>query len=191
MDTTRPSLLLRIRDRSDTGAWRTFDAIYRPILLRFARARGLNDVDAEDVTQHCMAAISDQIGEFSYDPVRGRFKGWLRTLVNNRIRNLLRDRREQQAKTADFQSPQQREPQPEEAFDNIWMEEHLWHCLRELQTEVEETTFKAFKFYVIDQQPIERVCAELSLEPSNVHTIKWRMTKRVGEKMKELLDGIE
>ena len=38
MDTTRPSLLLRIRDRGDAGAWRTFDAIYRPMLYRFALA---------------------------------------------------------------------------------------------------------------------------------------------------------
>ncbi len=191
VDTTRPSLLLRIRDRSDTGAWRTFDTVYRPMLYRFARARGLTAEDAEDITQQCLATISDRITEFSYDPQKGRFKGWLRTLVNNRVRNLLRDRHEQHGPTADLQVPQQREPEPDAAFDRIWMEEHLWHCLRELRSEVAEVTYLAFQQYVIEQRPLEDVCRELRLTPNNVYTIKWRLTERVAAQMRELLDGLE
>jgi RNA polymerase sigma-70 factor (ECF subfamily) len=190
LDTTRPSLLLRIRDRADASAWRTFDAIYRPMLYRFARASGLSHDDAEDVAQQCLTGISDRIGEFSYDPQKGRFKGWLRTMVNNRVRNLLRDRKDRQGSTRDFQQPQRREPLPDELFEKLWMQEHLWHCLREVRREVEERTFKAFQAYVIEQQPIEKVCAELSLKPNSVYTIKWRVTERVAEKMRELLDGV-
>lgn len=191
MDTTRPSLLMRIRDRGDAGAWRTFDTIYRPMLYRFGRASGLGHDNAEDVAQQCLTVITDRIGEFSYDPQKGSFKGWLRTLVNNRVRNLLRDRKDQQGSTHDFQRAQQRELLPDEVFEKVWMEEHLWHCLRELRDEVEETTFNAFRAHVIDQQPIEQVCAALNLKPNNVYTIKWRMTERVAEKMKELLHGVE
>lgn len=191
MDTTRPSLLLRIRDRADTEAWRTFDAVYRPMLERFARSRGLAADDAEDVAQQCLSAVADKIAEFSYDPAQGRFKGWLRTLVNNRVRNFLRDRHEQQGRTADFSAAQQRETSPDAAFDQIWMEEHLWHCLRELRGEVDEATYLAFQHYVIEQWPVERVCTALGLSASNVYTIKWRLTERVAAKMSELLDGTE
>ena len=54
MDTTRASLLLRIKDTRNTHAWAEFDAIYRPMLYRFARARGLDDAAAEDLVQHCI-----------------------------------------------------------------------------------------------------------------------------------------
>ncbi len=191
VDTTRPSLLLRIRDRSDAGAWRTFDAVYRPMLQRFARARGLSTEDAEDVAQQCLTVVADRIAEFSYDPQKGRFKSWLRTLVNNRVRNLLRDRHERPGQTSDLHNLAESDPTPDEAFDRIWLEEHLWHCLRELRGEVEETTYLAFQRYVIEQQPIGQVCQELNLTPGNVHTIKWRMTQRVAASMKELLDGLE
>jgi RNA polymerase sigma-70 factor (ECF subfamily) len=191
VDTTRPSLLLRIRDRSDTDAWRTFDAIYRPMLQRFARARGLDQDAAEDVTQQCLAAIYDHIGEFNYDPSKGRFKSWLRTLVNNRVRDLLRVQRDRQGDTGAFRQAQQREDSPEDVFEQIWMEEHLGHCLRELRCEVEETTFKAFWDYVMEEQPIEHVCAALNLKPNNVYTIKWRLTERIAAKMKELVDDTE
>ncbi len=112
-------------------------------------------------------------------------------MVNNRVRNLMRDRKDRPAKTDDFDRNQQREPQPDEVFDTIWMEEHLWHCLRELKDEVDESTYKAFQFYVLEQRSIEDVCAELRMKPNNVYTIKWRMTEKVGAKMKELLDGDE
>ena len=90
MDTTKVSLLLRIRDPRDQSAWELFDEIYRPILLGFARTRGCNDADAEDVVQFCMTAVHQHIREFDYDPGRGRFKGWLSAIVNNRVRNLKR-----------------------------------------------------------------------------------------------------
>jgi RNA polymerase sigma factor (sigma-70 family) len=191
MDTTRPSLLLRIRDRSDGSAWTTFVSIYRPMLMRFARARGLSEADAEDVAQHCLAAVAEKIAEFSYDPQKGRFKGWLRTLVNNRIRNLLRGGGQSQADSAVLAEAAQREPGPEETFERIWLEEHLWHCLRELRAEVEETTYQAFVQYVVEQRPVEEVCAALHLAPGNVHTIKWRLTARVAARMRELVDGCE
>ena len=84
VDTTRPSLLIRIRNREDQAAWVTFDHIYRPMLYRFAQSRRLGHEDAEDVVQHCMSAIQEHIGRFDYDPDRGRFKAWLRTMVDNR-----------------------------------------------------------------------------------------------------------
>lgn len=191
MDTTRPSLLLRIRDRADVGAWRTFDALYRPMLERFARGRGLRPEDAEDVAQHCLTVIADRIGDFSYDPQKGRFKGWLRTLVNNRVRNLLRQRAAGPLSAAELADLGDDAAAPDEAFDRIWLEEHLWHCLRELEGEVEETTFRAYKRHVIEQAGVEEVCRELNISAKNLYTIKWRLTQRVAAKMRELLDGLE
>ena len=105
MDTTRKSLLLKIKNRDDSGAWREFVSLYRPILLRFARARGLDADSAEDVAQHCLEAIVRHINSFEYDPQKGGFKKWLRTLVNNRIRSLFRKKRELPAESAVFRRP--------------------------------------------------------------------------------------
>ncbi|MGE3181082.1 MAG: RNA polymerase sigma factor [Phycisphaerae bacterium] len=187
MDTTRPSLLIRIRDRSDEAAWRAFDAIYRPMLLRFAKAHHLPDAEAEDVAQHCLSAFNRKLDEFEYDRGRGRFKGWLRTLVNNRVRNLWRDRRNVAALNGTDELTPDLQEQPDQAFERIWMEEHLWHCLRELQTEVDPGTFAAYEAYVLKQEPAEQICARLGISRGNLHTIKWRLTERVAVKMRELL----
>ncbi|MFH1417663.1 MAG: sigma-70 family RNA polymerase sigma factor [Planctomycetota bacterium] len=189
METTRASLLVRIKDRHDTEAWRMFDAIYRPMLYRFSVSRGLDHAQAEDVVQQCMVAVNSHINSFEYDPRKGRFKGWLRTMVNNRIRNLARDRHEQLAESQDFRRGQQCEQSPEELFDKLWMDEHLKHCLLMIREEVEDATFRAFSCYVIEEQPVEKVCEELGITANRLYKIKWRLTQKLSEKMKELLEG--
>lgn len=191
MNTTRASLLIRIKDPSDSMAWRDFDAIYRPMLHRFATLRGLDHSAAEDVVQHCMVAIHEHIRGFEYDPKKGRFKAWLRTMVNNRIRNLHRNRHEDEAKTQDFKRGQDRELSPDEAFDKVWMEEHLRHAMQDLRREAGDTTYAAFTAYAIDARPVEEVCKEFDLSANQLYKIKWRLTQRLSEMMKELLGESE
>lgn len=189
METTRPSLLLRIRDPADGESWSTFHDLYRPILLRYALARGLSHADAEDVTQHVLASIHASIEAFEYDPAQGRFHGWLRTIVNNRVRNLMRDRDTERghgellASERDEVDPA---PTPDRVFEELWMQEHLWHCLREVRSEVNERTYAIFERLVLEEIPVARICEEFGVDRGSVYTIKWRVTKRVAERMNRL-----
>lgn len=191
MNTTRISLLLRIKDVEDADAWAEFDAIYRPMLSRFAAARGLQQADVEDVVQHCMAAIHTHIETFEYDRQKGRFKAWLRTIVNNRIKNIARKRREGIAESGDLKRLKAREPAVEEVFDRVWMEEHLKHALRLLRLEMDETTLAAYEAYAVRGRPAEDVCRDLGVSTSQLYKIKWRVTRKLGEIMKALLEGTD
>lgn len=188
MHTTRHSLLLRIKCSEDNASWAEFDGIYRPMLRRFALSRGLDDASADDVVQHCMISVHEHIRGFEYDPSKGRFKSWLRTLVNNRVRNLHRDRHEQSARTGDFVRGQARELPPEEAFDRIWMEEHLRHCMRRVRDEETAEHFEAYRAYAIDEKPVEEVCGRYGLSANQLYKLKWRITQRLTELMKDLVE---
>ena len=191
MDTTRPSLLIRIKDLGSRNAWNEFDAIYRPILFRYARSRGLEYTSAEDVVQHCMATIQKHIGSFEYGPCKGRFKSWLSVLVTNRVRDMFRRRLPKQADTGDFRVAQQREPSPEETFEKVWLDEHLKFCLARIRAEVEPQTYEAFRRHVIKDEPAERVSRDLEMTPNNLYKIKWRLTHMLREEMKALLGSEE
>jgi len=187
MKTTRLSLLLRIKDPRDAEAWAEFDSIYRPMLYRFAKARLLTDDEAQDVVQFCMAAIHRHIGHFDYEPRKGRFKGWLRTIVANRVKNLARARRDQPGKSDDFRRQQTRERTPEEEFDQVWMEEHLRTALSQVREDVTEKSFIAFQRYVIDEEPLDQVCGDLKVTKDQLYKIKWRLTRKLRERMTELV----
>lgn len=184
MDTTRLSLLLRIRDPRDSSAWSRFDAIYRPLLLRFARARGCNDADGEDVVQFCMTAVHRHITEFDYDPGRGRFKSWLSTIVNNYVRNLRRRRPE--FGESGLSRVEDSGTTPDQEFERIWMEEHLQHCLRELREEEDEISVTAFSRYALQGEAVETVCAATGLAPNQLYKLKWRLTRRLQAMLSEL-----
>lgn len=187
MDTTRFSLLFRIKNPANQAAWGEFDAIYRPMLTRFVRMKGLSGADADDIVQQCMMAVHKHIGGFEYDPQKGRFKGWLRTMVGNRVRNHFRDKREYEGGTGVFSALPDSEHAPDEAFDRVWMEEHLRHCLNQVRAEATPQEYDAYQRYVLDEQSVEDVCAAFSYTAQQLYKIKWRLTQKVSEKMRELL----
>src|SRR6516162_6197459 len=89
---TRASLLVRLRDGGDTGAWREFVHLYAPIIYGFARKRGLQDADAADLMQEVLRSVSLAAKRLEYDPARGSFRGWLFTVTRNKVFNFLESR---------------------------------------------------------------------------------------------------
>lgn len=183
METTRASLLLRVRDHEDSDAWEEFVALYRPLLERYARARGLNADEVEDVAQHCLLTIARKMGEFDYDPQRGRFRGWLRKMVNDRVASVFRRRRERLADSADLERPQVREEPPDAVWQRIWLEEHLKYCMGQVRDQVAPKTFEAFQQFAVENRPIDEVREALGMSANQVYVAKSRVTQRLRELM--------
>jgi len=187
MESTRVSLLLRLKDRDNARAWVEFTTIYRPILLRYAKARGLNSHDAEDIAQECLAQFHHSMGRFKYDKARGGFKRWLRVMVKRRVINRLRKRRECLAESGVFRRPQMREGSPEEAFEKIWLDEHLRFCLTKLRDEVEPETCEAYQRLALDGWSVDQVCRTFDITANNAYVIKSRLTARLRALMAEIV----
>ena len=85
---TRESLLIRVRDPNDRDAWDQFVSIYRPVVYRLARLRGLQDADALDLTQRVLLSVSQSIEK--WQPREGvKFRSWLATVAKNAVINSL------------------------------------------------------------------------------------------------------
>ena len=57
---TRSSLLIRVRDPADQAVWHEFAEIYRPLILRLARQKGMQEADADDVAQEVLVFVSKE-----------------------------------------------------------------------------------------------------------------------------------
>ncbi len=78
---TSVTLLRRLRrDPADQEAWAEFVERYGRMIFRWCRRWGLQEADAEDVTQNVLVELSRQMRTFVYDPA-GRFRGWLKTVA--------------------------------------------------------------------------------------------------------------
>ncbi len=187
METTRASLLQRVKDPRDQTSWREFYQIYQPLLYRYARARGLDRENAEELTQQCLALLTTKMPEFEYSREKGGFKHWLRRIANNKVNDLFKKRRLPLAQSGDFRRPQHRELSPDELWEQQWQKRHLQYCLREIQSEVGASTYQAFQYHVLSGWPVERVAETLNISADQVYTAKSRITRRLRSKMRELM----
>src|SRR5262249_49148781 len=82
---TRPSLLIRVRDPQDAKAWGQFVTLYGPMIYQFARKQSLQDADASDLTQIVLHAVINAMKRLDYDPKRGLFRSWLYKVLRNKL----------------------------------------------------------------------------------------------------------
>ena len=80
---TRDSLLLRICDSQDRDAWFEFVSIYRPLIYRVGRRHGLQDADAQNLTQEVLQKVQRQAERWEAGQIRGSFRRWLATVARN------------------------------------------------------------------------------------------------------------
>src|SRR5947209_705330 len=83
---------MRADSRRDR-AWVVFHARYRGVILGWCLRRGLGPDGAEDLTQDVLLKLFQQLPLYSHDPSRGRFRGWLKAVVNNALTDFWRRQR--------------------------------------------------------------------------------------------------
>src|SRR5690348_3236895 len=86
---TRPSLIIRLKNRADDEAWFEFTEIYRPLVFRLACRRGLQAADADDLVQHVLSSVARVIDRWEDEPHRAQFRTWLSRIATNAILNAL------------------------------------------------------------------------------------------------------
>jgi RNA polymerase sigma factor (sigma-70 family) len=83
---THASLLLGVRDPGNHQAWATFDRRYRPMIRGWCRHWFPRET--EDKVQEVYCKLVARLKTFEYDPAKGRFRGWLKTLTHRLMADL-------------------------------------------------------------------------------------------------------
>ncbi len=180
-ETTSPTLLSRVRDPSDTAAWREFDSRYGELVLRYCRRRGLQHSDAEDVRQMVLLKVSKALRDFKYDPRRGRFRGFLWRIVRNE--NLRYVTRPNTAPNrVDTHGSSTAEPVAPQDMDEVWEEEWAHHHLRMAMRRIRETfdprSVSVFES-LLSGEAIDAVARENRMTKDAVHKVKQRVRDRL------------
>lgn len=185
MQTTRVTLLERLKDHADSVAWREFHQLYAPLLYRYARARGLSREDAEEVRDQCLAAVTQKIGAFQYDKQRGGFKNWLRRMAGNKVIDLLRKHHEVQAESQTIRNVVDPRPAPDEVWERNWHREHLKYCVEQVRLNVSERDYTVFYMLVFGGTTVHDVSQRFNMNAGQIYKSKSRVLQLVRQKMTE------
>src|SRR5271166_5391582 len=152
---TSPTLLGRLRqDPTDQTAWAQFVERYGRRLLAWCRHGGLQDADAEDVTQMVLVRLAERMRTFAYDPSKS-FRGWLRTLTRHAWSDFVEARQRGGRASADSGTEAALHMLPardelvarlEEQFD----QEVLDEATARVRLRVDPQTWEAFQLLAVD-----------------------------------------
>lgn len=188
MESTRASLLSRVRDFEDASGWSEFDRIYRPLLTRYARQRGLGLDEAEEIAQQCLEIIVGRIKDFQR---RQRFRSWLRRLVENKVKQHFALRKNGVPMDPDLlQGFAGTEPSPADSWEADWNRTHLEYFIGSLSSEFAPHNLLAFECYVLDELPVPRIAELLGMTPNQIYVAKSRVIRRIRERFGDMLSGL-
>ena len=191
---TRESLLARVKDPQDDDAWRTFVAIYRPVIYRLARSRGLQDADAEDLTQQVLASVAKAIGRWEPDPAKGRFRSWLSRIVRNAAMNALTRRHpDVAAGGTDMVQRLEQQPEPDDSslgdFDHEYQRAVFRWAQDQVRPEFQESTWDAFWLTTVEGQSVEQAADRLGKSLGAVYAARSRVMRRLKETVRHFEDS--
>jgi len=91
-NSTRASLLERLKNWEDQESWREFFGIYWRLIYSTAINAGLADAEAQDVVQETIITVAKKMPGFKYDRAIGSFKSWLLHTTRWKIADQFRKR---------------------------------------------------------------------------------------------------
>jgi RNA polymerase sigma-70 factor (ECF subfamily) len=186
-------LLYRVRNPDDTEAWENFVGRYAPAIFLWCRQNSLQESDAADVTQEVLCKLIDVMQRFDYDASRGRFRGWLKTVTTNAVRDLIRGRqrtgkvagRGDDGWLAALADPQSTDLLAD-AIEVAYREELVSMAEERVRVRVQPRIWQAYVLTAIEQKPAAEVAKDLEIKVSDVYVAKSRVIKLLREEVARL-----
>lgn len=189
---TQPSLLVRLKDAHDREAWERFVDLYAPLVYAFVRKRGLQDADAADLTQDVLRQVASAAKSLIYDPRRGSFRGWLFTVVRNRLTDHWRAAARTERGSGDSSQWRQESEQlvsesDSAEWDAAYERQLLEFAAQQVRGDFSDATWSAFWQTAVEGRDGKSVAEELGLSVAAVYLAKGRVMARLKEQVKWLL----
>jgi RNA polymerase sigma-70 factor (ECF subfamily) len=92
---TSKTLLEKLRVFEDRRAWAQFMTLYLPMIHTWGKRFGLSHGDVEELTSRLLTKLVEALPRFDYDPEKGTFRGWLKTITQRELTSFARQRRRQ------------------------------------------------------------------------------------------------
>jgi len=188
---TRESLLVQLRSPANREAWDQFALVYRPVIYRLARRRGLQDADAQDLAQRVLMAVASAIGDWEKADESVRFRHWLRRVARNAIVNALSRRPHDRA--AGGSAVQElllkqpgADPESDAEIELEYRRELYLQAARIVRRDVDADTWRAFELTVVENRTIGEAALDLEKPVGTIYAARSRVMRRLREAVREM-----
>ncbi len=181
-ETTRSSLLSRVRDPRDRAAWGEFEARYRDLIFRYCRRCGLTAADSEDVRQMVMMRLVRILPGFRYDPALGRFHDYLFRVARTAISDFRTCPNQRAKAVSDGELLEALAAaaavKPDPTWEQEWRDHHLRLALANVRQTSDGRGVAVFE-RLLAGASVEQAATEFSMTPDAVYKVRRRLRDRV------------
>lgn len=174
---TSSSLLARIKEGDDIS-WQEFYDTYKKFIWTIAKYYNVREADRDDVITQVINELYRTRERFQYDRSKGRFRDYLRRVVQHHI---LRSRRKELG-MENIDDPAIPPPNVD-GFGPVWDAEWKEHVLEQaqlvLKDRMDPVSFQVFNLLTKDGEKPEDVAKALGLKIEQVYAVKHRGLERL------------
>jgi RNA polymerase sigma-70 factor (ECF subfamily) len=187
---TRSSLIAGLKEFS-AERWRNFVLVYSPLLKYWIQRKRVPPAAVDDVLQESLQSIVAGIESFERDAARGRFRGWLRTIVERRVADHFRAKPAELLAAPELlcsvPNPQQKAPEDIETEQQLFDEIRL-RAMELVRQSTAERTWQMFWQSVVEQVPTAEVARQFGVSQAAVRVARQRVLQRLRQLMVEDFD---
>lgn len=185
---TQSILLARLADSQDPAAWAEFMERYADLIRRFCHLRGLGDADTEDTLQDVLLSLTKAMPGFRYDPTKGKFRSYLKTVVVNAISRKLIQNPRHTLLSAVGSTGAPADESEESQWEAEWRQYHLRLALKTIEAEFSHADRQAFERNALRGEPAQQVADSLKISVDSVYQAKSRISRRLSTVIKQQVE---
>ncbi len=184
---TNKSLLSSIK-AGDEFCWVEFYQTYLPLIRIRGRDHGLSLSEIDELSQNTVLSVFEGRDKAHYDPDKGRFRDFLRKIIDCRAVDIIRKRHYERKYPLpeDDAIIDDRQSELERRWDDEWKEHVLKESLKELKAQIEPETYQAFEFYALKGMSARQVAEFLGINEYIVYVCKHRAVSKLRDIIKTI-----
>ncbi len=184
---THVTLLKRLADGEDPAAWRDFYERYGELIRGFAVRQGLQAADCDDVVQETLMALTKSMPQFRYEPAKGKFRSYLKTVV---LHTIFRRSRQKHGEVAleDVEAAVGKaadDTDTDARWEAEWRRYHVRTAMRTIEAEFNEQDRASFDAYAVAARDARETAESLGLSVDQVYQAKSRILRRLAQLVEE------
>jgi len=192
---TSRTLLERVK-ADEAAAWERLVALYAPLVFHWCRRWDLREPDIADILQEVFQAVFAHVGGFRKEREGDSFRGWLRRITQNKMRDHLRrvGREPPAVGGSEAQNclnhlPVPQTPEGDSDADQLAERGLLRRTLELIRRDFEERTWQAFWQTIVEGRSPRDVAEGLAMSAGAVRVAKCRVLHRLRAELGDLLPG--
>lgn len=173
--TTHDSIIDGVREQ-DEESWQRFVAFYTPAIRLAGRDFRVPEMYLDDLVQNVLMMISTRL-IFQFDSSKGRFRYFLRGIVRNKAREMIRNLMRQKVMRAELTYLHDDCCCPD-LYSQEW-KNYIHQQIRDvLRANLSPAHFQIFEFLYLKNWPVSRVAEYLDLPQSTVYFARKTILKQ-------------